>query len=196
MSAFDRISDIGELLDDAQARIDEAQTTLQELTESIMEEMDNFVSIDEELFIDENDSDRKDPEADKDWENQWFQQTKEFLEVNLRLQLIPMDDIASETKEEISLIEETKSEPDNICQICLKNVDIHGGIGLFTGGCCGKFFHESCRLRFICHDSRPKCPNCRTNWQDKYGYTAIVPSDSSMSDSVSVLTPVVPAPPA
>ena len=119
MSAFDRISDIGELLEDAQARINEAQTTLQELTESIMEEMDNFVSIDEELFIDENDSDRKDPEADKDWENQWFQQTKEFLEVNLRLQLIPMDDIASETKEEISLIEETVSESDDICQICL-----------------------------------------------------------------------------
>ena len=121
-SALDKISELREVLDEAQTSIDEVQNSLQEYAEQVMNEMDNFIPVDEQLFIDENDTDRNDPEAEQAWTKQYVDQTIKFLETELHFKVIHKDDIivlsdgssvnetASETKAEDNVIEEKKSE--------------------------------------------------------------------------------------
>lgn len=92
-SALDKISELREVLDEAQSNIDEVQNSLQEFAEQVMNEMDGFVPVDEQLFIDENDTDRNDLEAEQAWTQQYIEQTIKFLETELHFKVIRKDDI-------------------------------------------------------------------------------------------------------
>ena len=176
LSKFENIAEISGLLEGA-------QLSLQDLAEKVMSEMDSFVPEDEQLFIDEDDSDRNNPEAEKDWENQWFQQTKEYLETKLRFKLVSIDDASvsvnssalvessissddnssyvTETKTEDTIIEQkfdyyqTPTTPSTECKLCHLPIQTD----FFSCFFCKTNMHYECFLMVkVNHDNQ--CPNC------------------------------------
>ena len=182
-SALDKISELREVLDEAQSNIDGVQNSLQEFVEEVMDEMDKFIPFDEQLFIDENDTDRNDPEAEQAWTKQYVDQTIKFLETELHFKVIRKDDItvssdgnsvnetATETKAEDNVIEEKKSEDTfstfssfstctlhTLCGICRAEID---STSMFQCDRCKKQIHNDCYEDLVKAEIIPKCPTCR-----------------------------------
>ena len=189
MSAFDTIEELKEALDEANETISNAQPTLEDLTEEVMKQMDEFVPEDPDLFIDTSEySATETKEQQKMWEQKWFTETKEYLETEYGLKLVPLDEWTSkhsdsssaywnaslssatnETKEEnTSLIEEKKEEDavsvitsateETICQICMDT--IYESRDGIAFDCCGKRFHHSCKHQFQLMHSQDSHYNC------------------------------------
>ena len=211
-SALDKISELREVLDEAQSNIDEVQNSLQEFAEQVMNEMDGFVPVDEQLFIDENDTDRNDLEAEQAWTKQYIEQTIKFLETELHFKVIRKDDItvssdgnsvnetATETKAEDNVIEEKKSEDTSsfssfstctlhtLCGICRAEID---STSMFQCDRCKKQIHNDCYEDLVKAEIIPKCPTCR-HFLENPNSTS---SSSSSSDSFFDRRPVQPVQP-
>lgn len=190
LTLMDRASEIGELLDEAQSKVNDAQVSLQELTEQIMKVMDEYVPVDEQLFIDDDADSRGNPEADEDWKNQWFKDTKDYLEKHLRLQLVSMDDDSiashgssvgfSETKAEDNVFEEKKADDDTVstlsadtlCQICHDTLKASLCDHYECRRCC-KVLHRNC-YNDLRRSGSNKCPSCRMIWNDPHPLPQVI----------------------
>lgn len=110
MSAFDRNEMLKEALDEVKEAIDGSLEAFQEFAEGVMKQIDEFVPEDPDLFLDESDFNATETkEVQKMWQEKWFSDTKEYLEEEYHLKLVPINDGNSETLDVTSEFSDSSS---------------------------------------------------------------------------------------